>query len=231
MKGKEGPRTRTGCRAPIVLVFVLSSLGMLACGASRSGDSTGRASVAPATTSGAITIPGRPIVGGGSPSSPSSGSTVRDATSRGLAGFRVHRGDNSIPDFGQEANASQRQSALTALSVFMHARATGEWSKACGYLARSTHLQLESFAKRSGSASGGCGLVLAALTNGHDAERVDTLTHGVAALRIKEKTAFALFYGPNAEKYVMPMENKEGAWKMTQVAPLHYPLALSTTAP
>ncbi len=67
--------------------------------------------------------------------------------------------------------------------------------------------------------------------SGHEAERVDTLTNGVAALRIEEKTAFALFYGPNAEKYVIPMQNEDGAWKMTQIAPLHYPLGASTTVP
>ncbi len=224
---------RHGLHAAIILTLALSSLGQAACGSSRSAESsTDSASVAIATTAGgAITVPGRPIVGRAPSSPPGSGSATRQASSRGAAGFTVPRGDNSIPRFGQEADPSQRQLALTELAAYMHARAKGEWSKACDYLARPTRRQLEAFSKRSESASDGCGPVLAALINDHGTERVDTLTNGLAALRIEAKTAFALFYGPKVEKYVMPMQNEDAAWKMTQIAPLPYPLGAPTTAP
>ena len=217
------------CRATIVLALVLSTLGLVACGGSRPANpASGVVSVAPPTTGGAITVPGRPA---GNTPRPVSGAAAGAVSSRGTTGFRVPRGDNSIPDFGQEANATQRRLALNQLTAFMRARAKGEWSKACDHLASPTRQQLESFAKSSGSTPNGCGLAFAALMSGHEAERLDTLTNGVAALRIKGKTAFALFYGPNAEKYVMPMQNEDGAWKMTQIAPLHYPLGASATVP
>jgi len=56
-------------------------------------------------------------------------------------------------------------------------------------------------------------------------------TRGVAALRVKGKGAFALFHGPNASKYVMPMVNEGGAWKMSQLAPVAYPLGAPGAAP
>jgi hypothetical protein len=229
MRDTAGPSVSVGCRATIILALALSTLTLAACsGGGQSANSTDAAPVAPTTTSGAITVPGKPAR---NTPRPILRSAARRALSRGAAGFRVPRGDNSIPDFGQEADATQRQLALNQLTAFMRARAKGEWSKACDYLARPTRRQLESFAKRSGDTPNGCGPVFAALMSSHEAERTDTLTNGVAALRIKEMTAFALFYGPNAEKYVMPMQNEEGAWKMTQITPLHYPLGESTTAP
>jgi hypothetical protein len=205
-------------------------LGLVACGGGgTSTGSTGAAAVTPTTASGAVTVPGRPA------GEPQPSTRVSDAavvgSSRGAAGFRVSRGDNSVPDFGREAQASQRQLAVGALTAFMRARASGEWSKVCEHLARPVLRQLESFAKTSKGRLKGCGPVLGALMTGPASERADTLTHGVAALRINEKTGFALFYGPSSGKYVMPMQNERGIWKMTQLAPLPYPLGTPAAKP
>jgi hypothetical protein len=48
---------------------------------------------------------------------------------------------------------------------------------------------------------------------------------GLAALRVKGDKAFALFYGPHAQQYMMPMVREGGAWKVTQLAPMAYPPA------
>jgi hypothetical protein len=215
-------------RSSGVLVSALLLLGLVACGGGgTSMSSTGSASIAPTTTSDAVTVPGRPAA---EPPPRASGS-VRALTSHGAKGFRVPRGDNSVPDFGQEAHASQRQLAIAALTAYMRARARGEWSKMCEYLARPIHRQMESFIKTSKGKLNGCGPVLSKLITGPPSERADTLTDGVAALRVKEKTAFALFYGPNTVKYVMPMQSEGGAWKMTQLAPLPYPLGTPAPPP
>lgn len=211
-----------------VSVGVLSLLGLVGCGGGgTSTSSTGAAPVTPATTHSAVTIPGRPAHEPQPP--PQTSGSVVARSSRGAAGFRVQKGDNSIPDFGREARASQRQLAIAALAAFMRARAKGEWSKVCQHLARPTLRQLGSFARTSNGKLGGCAPALAALMTGPASERADTLRYGVAALRIEEKTAFALFYSPSGGKYVMPMQNEGGAWKMTQLAPLPYPLG--TLAP
>jgi hypothetical protein len=112
----------------------------------------------------------------------------------------------------------------------MRARAGSDWPAMCEHLARPLHKILEALARGSKRALRNCGEQLAATLTGPASERTDTLTHsGIAALRIDGKTAFALFYGPSANKYVMPMRNEGGSWKMTQLAPLPYPLTAATT--
>jgi hypothetical protein len=51
------------------------------------------------------------------------------------------------------------------------------------------------------------------------------------ALRVKGKSAFVLFDGPKASKYVMPMLSEAGAWKVSQLAPLAYPLTPAGVVP
>ncbi|HEY7933989.1 MAG TPA: hypothetical protein VID48_09200 [Solirubrobacteraceae bacterium] len=142
------------------------------------------------------------------------------------------KGDNSIPDFGHEAHASDRQHAVAALTAFLRARAGGEWSKMCDYLARSNRRAMEGFARISTEKPTDCGSVLGTLQKkASAAERADPLTAGVTAFRLKGKNAFALFYGPKHQQYVMPMVNEAGAWKMTQLAALPYPLGAPAAGP
>jgi hypothetical protein len=208
--------------AALILTAVI---GLSACGASSS--TTSSAPTSPATTSRAITVPGRPIA---EPNPPhSSSNPVVPHPSHGPSGFRVPKGDNSVPNFGQEARTSERQLAVAALTAFMRARANGEWSKVCDYVARADRRLPEGIAKQSQGKIAGCGAALKALMTGPRSEYADTLTHGIAALRIKGKAAFALFYGPHAQKYVMPMQKEGGMWKMAQLAPLPYPLGTPST--
>jgi hypothetical protein len=175
-----------------------------------------------ATTKPAETVP-RPSTTSTSPSSGSGG---------GAASFRAPSGDNSIPDYGSEAPPSERERAATALAAFLRARASGQWSTACTYLAAATRTQLERLLGGAKAKTGGCARILAELSKGSAAHAETlTLTAGVAALRIKGTSAFALFHGPKGSKYVMPMRNEGGAWKMSQFAPLPYPLGSAGATP
>jgi hypothetical protein len=100
----------------------------------------------------------------------------------------------------------------------------------CDYLARPVRRELETFAKTSSGKSRGCQPAVASLSARTAADRADTLTTGIATLRIKGNMAFALFYGPNASKYVMPMLNENGTWKVTRLAPVPYPLGSTGVA-
>ena len=141
------------------------------------------------------------------------------------------RRENSIPDFGSEAPASARERAAAALAAYLKARAGGEWARACAYLARSTRRQMERFTGSSKGHGARCGALLGTLSKSSPGERADPLTGGVAALRVKGQSAFALFYGPRDSKYVMPMASEGGQWKVGQLAPLPYPLSSSGGAP
>ncbi len=149
----------------------------------------------------------------------------------GSAPFRVRTGDNSIPNYGTEVPASERGDATAALSGYLAARARGDWSTACSYLGGATRRQLQVLAGGSKGKHKGCVGTYAMLSaRVPAAERANPLTGGLASLRVKGEKAFALFYGPHSQKYVMPMAIEGGAWKVTQLAPIAYPLGAPTTA-
>jgi hypothetical protein len=46
----------------------------------------------------------------------------------------------------------------------------------------------------------------------------------IVSLRLRGREAFALFHGDNGIDYVMPMQHVGSEWKMSQIAPIPYPL-------
>ena len=111
------------------------------------------------------------------------------------------------------------------LNAYLHALAKGEWAQVCQYLDRGTHHLLQGMVAHSTGKLSGCGAAVKVLITSSTAERADPfISRGLAAVRVKYPTAFALFYGTNGAKYVMPMQIEGGKWKVTQMAPLPYPL-------
>jgi hypothetical protein len=213
--------------------------GLLACGgggASTTTVTSSAASVSPATPSASTPTAAAPhTTATRTATTAASGPALRPVLHASTTGhlsaaaksFLVKGGDNSIPEYGQEAGASERARAEATLATFLGARAHGEWSRVCDELTAATRGQLERLVKaakgRAGAISG-CGGVLAALSRGPAATRANPLAGGVVALRVKGAVAFALFRGPHATKYMMPMRNEGGAWKVSQITPLPYPL-------
>lgn len=191
----------------------LSAVSLVACGSDGAGSSDGTGA------SGSAAIGGSAAVGSGG------------GGGNGAASFREPRGDNSIPDFGQEASAAERERAASALVVFLRDRADGDWSGACTELSRAMRDQLAIFAKTSKGRSRSCGAVLRGPAGAAGTARVEMPAGGVAALRVKGRSAFALFYGAGNRKYVMPMTEEGGVWRMSQIAPLPYPLRAVGTEP
>jgi hypothetical protein len=198
------------------VLAVAPALCLAACG----GDGGSTTTAATATAAGAASTPAITSATA-SPSTSAAGGQSGPA-----AAFRVARGDNSVPEFGHEAPVAERKDAAVTLAVFLHARANHEWSAVCTYLPESMRQGLQKLAKKTSKRQPkSCGQVVAALS-AHSAASVETLPTGVAALRVEGSNAFALFYGPDAGKYLMPMVRDGDAWKMTQLAPLAYPPAL-----
>ncbi len=231
----------------LLLAAVLAAVGLAACGsgsptsttvtvsASAPAATSATPTTAPATTPSTPTASTKPAESAARSPSPSPSPSSSSGSGGGAAGFRARSGDNSIPNYGSEAPPTERERATTALAAFLRARAGGEWPRACTYLAATTRTQIERLlgAAKGKAQAGGCGRILAALSKGPAAAHADslTLTGGVVALRIKGKSAFALFHGPKGSKYVMPMTSEGGAWKMSQLAPLPYPLGSAGAAP
>lgn len=134
----------------------------------------------------------------------------------GSAQFRVKGGDNSIQEFGAEADASELKGAAAALHDFLDARAAGDWRAACSHLAKSV---VESLAQLGGQAKGGtpsCAELLGRLTNPaakeelkKEAEQAD-----VGSLRVEGERAFVIYRGLDGTVLAVSMTREGGAWKV-----------------
>jgi hypothetical protein len=199
--------------ALLLAVSALLASGLAACGGGDSGDSTA-ASTATATEE-STTAAGSEDEGSGGSSSADDGSSS----------FRTPGGDNSIQDFGEEADAGELDDASTALSAYMEARAKDDWAQQCKLLAETTVAPLEQLATRSAQFKGkGCAAILEGLMSRAPAStRTNTLTHGIASLRVEDDRGFALYHGAGGVDYFVPMVKEDGQWKLGAIAPSEFP--------
>jgi hypothetical protein len=198
----------------LLLVAALLATGLAACGDSDSGDSTA-ASTAPSTQESEST-----------PASPENGGSGDDSSAaEGSASFLTPGGDNSIQNFGEEADSAQVDEVSTTLSGYLEARAEDDWAKQCALLAKPAVAPLEQLAARSPQFKGqGCAAVLESLLGTAPASsRADTLTNGVASLRFEGDRGFALYHGAGGVDYFMSMIKEDGQWKVGAFAPNEFP--------
>jgi hypothetical protein len=171
--------------------------------------------------------------GGGDPADSTSNSVASQTaakaapppTGEASAAFRTPGGDNSIQTFGEEADAEELAAAGAVLAGYLRARAADEWERECGYLAESVVAPLERLASRSARLEGkGCGVLLAALNGAAPAStRANTMTAGVASLRVEGARGFALYHGAKGTDYFMPMVKEAGEWKVGSPVPSEFP--------
>lgn len=139
------------------------------------------------------------------------------------APFLVPIGDNSIPTYGSQASATEQSQAQASLSAYLSARAAGEWSAACAQMAAAVQKQLALLIGESGSTQ--CPDAYAKLSARIPAQaRTNVLTGPLTALRVKEGKAFALFYGPKGQQYMMPMASEGGEWRVEQLEAVKWPI-------
>lgn len=207
---------------PVASCLIVGIL-LAGCGGGSSATTTVTSSAAP------VASVAKPQPTASTPSPPASPPSTHHRSahlSRAARAFLVKGGDNSIPEYGREASASERARAETALATFMRARARGEWSVVCSLLASGTRAQMQQIGQHAFKAKGGpfgCARMVKTL-GGPVANRKDLLAH-VVALRVKGKTAFALFRGPRGGKYVSTMHEEGGSWKVSELTPPEpYPL-------
>lgn len=226
--------------APLRLAAVAATIVLLAIGASACGGDGGATttSSAPAgtkqekpakeTTSGGSSKNGsKQPDGGGSPAPPSdagSGQSASDlnpaplrVSGGGSGQFRTRGGDNSIQNFGEEADESELEAAAEAVHGFYVARAEEDWSRACSYLAKSMVAQLEQLAEQAPQLRGkGCAAILHALTRPLPASvRRETTVVDAGSLRREGDRGFLIYRDAERTVYGIPLEDEDGAWKLT----------------
>jgi hypothetical protein len=202
----------------------IAALGISACGGG-SSSSTSTVATAPPTAVG-----GKNAVGGGAPSSsakPKQGSKQPvteggGGEKTGATGFRRPGADNSIPDFGTEADAGVRAAATSALNAYLATRAAGQWSESCSYLGAAIDRQVAAFVKASQGTAPNCTALLKTITE-QSPETFSPLRSPLAAFRVEGDKGFALFYGPHRQPYMIPMVREGGSWKVNQLDPVAYP--------
>lgn len=135
----------------------------------------------------------------------------------GAEQFHVKGGDNSIQEFGEEAEGSQLEAAAATLHNYLDARAEGNWTAACEYMSKTTVESLEKLsaqARQVGDRS--CGGILEKLTNpaASQAIEAEAASADVGSLRIEGERAFVIYTGVEDAILAMPMTNEGGEWKV-----------------
>lgn len=185
----------------------------------------GTAKLALALALAALAI-GLSACGGGDDSTRSSSSTASNSSAgQGSSSFHTPGGDNSVQNFGNEADGAEVAAATTVLAGYLQARARGDWGKDCVLLARTAVTPLKQLAAKSPELKGkGCAGILAALVAYvPKSSRASTMTSGIASLRVQGDRGFALYHGAKGINYFMPMVKEDGQWKVGSLASSEFP--------
>jgi len=234
-------KTRSPRTALLVIVILSIAFGLAACGGG--DDDSGATTTAGAGSQGQAEGAGSKQgdgsgngdgkagsggSGGGSGKSGGSGSDASDFTPRqhddsggGSGQFRVKGGDNSVQEFGAEADASQRDAAATALHNFLDARAEGNWAAACDYMAKSVVESFEKLAAQAKQIDGtSCAGILETLTNpaAKKSMKAEAKKADVGSLRVEGDRAFVIYTGLGGTILAMPMADEDGDWKVASLA-------------
>jgi len=128
--------------------------------------------------------------------------------------FTVKGGDNSIQEFGDEADQSELQEAAEAVHGFFVARAEGRWADACAHLSASLLDQLGRLAEKS--ARPNCASFLASFTTRLPPSTWREITTvDAGSLRHEDERAFLIYFGaPEKTVYAMPLAEEDGEWKV-----------------
>jgi len=130
-------------------------------------------------------------------------------------------GDNSVQEFGKEAEQQELDVAAVALHNFLDARAEGNWAAACDYMSKSI---VESFEKLAAQAKQlketSCAGILEKLTNpaARSAMKQEAEKANVGSLRVEGDRSFVIYKGVKGTILAMPMANEDGDWKVASLA-------------
>jgi len=230
MMGRAGLATLSVAAATMLL-----ALGLAACGGGGEESSSTAASTDTTASQGAqgssgngSKKAGKGKQGGGGKSSGSGGGNSSDKpvhhsdSGGGSAQYRVKGGDNSVQNFGNEADTSERDQAAANVHGFLDARANQDWAKACSYLAGPVKDQLESVAEKAEQFEGkGCPAILEALASQANPKllREEAAQANVGSLRTEDERAFVIFRGLDNTVYTIPMVDEDGEWLLGSIAP------------
>lgn len=144
----------------------------------------------------------------------------------------VKGADNSVQEYGVEANESQRTEAAIALQGYLNARALEDWSAACSLLAKKPTEQLQRVqraAAKQGTELNGCPATMALLREGEAQSQEQAQITEVLSFRgggeISGDPSYLLFTAPPGDTlFSMPMYLQGGTWKVGLARPSELPV-------
>lgn len=139
----------------------------------------------------------------------------------GAKQFEVKGGDNSVQEYGTEAEPTELNAAAVALHNFLDARAAGDWAAACGYLSKTTTEGFEKLAAQAKQVEDtSCAGILGKLTNpaAKQSMQAEAEQANVGSLRIEGGRAFVIYTGIGGTVLAMPMASEGGVWKVASLA-------------
>jgi hypothetical protein len=174
----------------------------------------------------AILIAGCGGGSGGSSGSSSGGasggeSTTAEATSKGGA----FKGPAEITKFGKPALTSELETASKVLSENLEARENADFAGQCASLTSKMQSEVVEGGSPSGSGTPAKWAKECAPKLEEDATplkateqiRTDTLDAPIDELRVKGSEAWALYHGNDGKDWAIPLNQKEGTWKVASV--------------
>jgi hypothetical protein len=209
----------------IALAALLLAFGVAACGGGDDSDSTTEASGQQQSQADSASQGGE--AGSGESDSSSGDSADGDASEShndsggGSGQFKVKGGDNSVQEFGEEANAEEFDAAAVALHDFLDARAEGDWEATCEYVASSVTEAFEKLAEQAKQIEGtSCSDILENLTNPAAIPlfKEEAAKANVGSLRVDDEKAFVIYTGTKGTVMAIPMANEDGEWKVASLA-------------
>lgn len=200
-------------QALAVILALMLSLALSACG---DGGEDSTATTTPSASAGK-----------GSAANDGSGSFIpkpHTDSGGGSEQFQVKGADNSVQEYGEEAEGSEFEQAASALHGFLDARAAEEWGAACSYLAPNVVASLEEEA--SARAEGGersCAAALETITNpeGKEELREEAAQADVGSVRVEGGSGFVI-YRALGSVFALAIVRNGGEWKVAGLG--GYPL-------
>ncbi len=224
-------------------VVLLLAAGLAACGGSDDSSSTATEAAAQEQTGsksdgGASSKDegnGSKGTGGGEASSGKPGGGEKESAGEGSGNFvpkphndsgggsekfRTKGGDNSVQEFGAEADASEFDQAATVLHNFLDSRAAEDWAATCEYLAKSVTDSLEKLAAQAKRPDASCGEILEGLVNpaAKQSIREEADQADVRSLRVEGEQAFVIYTVNDGTVMTITMANEGGVWKVGSLA-------------
>jgi hypothetical protein len=235
---REGLKTPTAALAVLLVAFGLAACGggddsgstaAEAGGAGQSGAKEGGSSGKSGEKGGKSKAgSGGEGQGGGSGSSGSRSQEAshfkpksHDDSGGGSKQFVQKGGDNSVQEFGKEADTQEFEAAAVALHNFLDARAEGNWAAACEYLSKAAVEGFEKLASQVKQIKDtSCAGVLEKLTNpaAKASMKEEAQKANVGSLRTDGDRSFVIYTGIDGTILAMPMNNEDGEWKVSSLA-------------